>query len=412
MGVSTHTAESNSRQVVARDLHPRSGRLWCIPPGLVETGAGLPGQEVLQENPDDLGLLLWQCLRDVQLWAATAPEGRLALFSPLSARRRAALGDTLDLDPGIAVAAGYFTDLVDAPARAAPALVQAACAAVAEWAEARGNAGTAVQFAVAGAEADPTSGSAALLAGSLARRCGRRALAEAWLLRALALSRRGCAWGAYSNACLELGRLWRAAGSPERARRMLTVAARAARRYAVPDVRGPAALELFRLAAARGDDREAERHQRAALRAIRPRHPAGGAARNEIAGYWLELRRPDLALPLLREIPRGGRTAAERIRTLTLVARAVASLGDRESARSAWDDAIELVMADGETPATARRLVELARAVAGVLAPTTIREAAWRAAHAARSHGQADLEAQAMSLLQPDGTAPSTREPS
>ena len=46
------------------------------------------GFEVLDELRTPLGLLLWQCLRDAALWAATVAEGRTGLFSPGALGRR------------------------------------------------------------------------------------------------------------------------------------------------------------------------------------------------------------------------------------------------------------------------------------------------------------------------------------
>ena len=50
---------------------------------------------MLAEIPGAAGLLLWQTLRDVLLWAATPPEARDGLFAPgAAARRRDAIAST------------------------------------------------------------------------------------------------------------------------------------------------------------------------------------------------------------------------------------------------------------------------------------------------------------------------------
>ena len=41
----------------------------------------LEASQILDEFPGDMGLLLWQTLRDVTLWAQTPPSGRAGLFS-------------------------------------------------------------------------------------------------------------------------------------------------------------------------------------------------------------------------------------------------------------------------------------------------------------------------------------------
>ncbi|HST57739.1 MAG TPA: hypothetical protein VLK84_03555, partial [Longimicrobium sp.] len=52
----------------------RHSRPWIAPPGLLMQGEPFEGYHVLDESRDELGLLLWQSLRDVEVWAQTAPE--------------------------------------------------------------------------------------------------------------------------------------------------------------------------------------------------------------------------------------------------------------------------------------------------------------------------------------------------
>ncbi|HET6765498.1 MAG TPA: hypothetical protein VFH27_17550, partial [Longimicrobiaceae bacterium] len=76
---------ASEREVaVGPDPEPEPGpkRRWCIPPAILrEPSETLEGAQVLDEVGGRLGVLLWQCLRDVTLWAATDPEDRDGLFA-------------------------------------------------------------------------------------------------------------------------------------------------------------------------------------------------------------------------------------------------------------------------------------------------------------------------------------------
>src|SRR5690349_14656706 len=72
--------------------HPRRtrhhSRPWIVPPGLLIQGEPFEGYHVLDETRDELGVLLWQCLRDVEIWATSAPQHRSELFTANALRQR------------------------------------------------------------------------------------------------------------------------------------------------------------------------------------------------------------------------------------------------------------------------------------------------------------------------------------
>src|SRR5687767_11874100 len=62
-------------------------RRWCIPPAILrEPDETLEASQILEEFKGDLGLLLWNSLRDVTLWSSIDPERRDGLFTTEAAQ--------------------------------------------------------------------------------------------------------------------------------------------------------------------------------------------------------------------------------------------------------------------------------------------------------------------------------------
>ncbi|HYJ80195.1 MAG TPA: hypothetical protein VEW03_11360, partial [Longimicrobiaceae bacterium] len=179
----------------------------------------LEAQQVLDEVRGDVGLLLWQSLRDVTLWAATAPERREGLFSPDAAARRLQHLLAAGAEPAVEVSLTTLTAVVGNPAAASGEIVSLVCLQLSRWAEARSHPGTAIAFSQGAALASPQDASAAHAVGSLALRWRRHARAETWLRRAIGLARRGSDWAAYAQAYVDLGTLYARRGAAGPAQR-------------------------------------------------------------------------------------------------------------------------------------------------------------------------------------------------
>ncbi|HEU0053745.1 MAG TPA: hypothetical protein VFQ39_11225, partial [Longimicrobium sp.] len=67
---------------------PARKRPFQVLPPITRGPEALDGSLLLEEVPGDLGLLLWQSLRNVRLWAEAEPESRPRLFSAAAAARR------------------------------------------------------------------------------------------------------------------------------------------------------------------------------------------------------------------------------------------------------------------------------------------------------------------------------------
>src|SRR5688572_678845 len=60
----------------------RTARRWRTPPAITHGAEAFEGGGALDETQGNLSLLLWQVLRDVNLWSFTAPDAREGLFEP------------------------------------------------------------------------------------------------------------------------------------------------------------------------------------------------------------------------------------------------------------------------------------------------------------------------------------------
>jgi tetratricopeptide (TPR) repeat protein len=343
-------------------------RRWCVPPAVLRDPAEtLEGAPILDEVGGPLGVLLWQCLRDVTLWAAAdSPEERRALFAPAAGARRQAMVRAAPPEPALEMALTTFWALASDPGEASGALLGTVCGHVWRWAWERGRGGTALAFAQAAALASPEDAQAALEVGRLALRMSRHARAESWLRRTVGLARRSGRWRAYAEAYVELGTVYGERGMPPVARRMLTKAIRAARRHGLGDVRGAALQALFRMAAAEGRPDEAERLARGALRAYGRGHPRLPALLHDLASLWVEQERYTRALPVLQRLLSHREEPRDQLSTLALLARAAAGAGDRRAFEEAWSGAWGLLRRLDDASVPPGTMVELARGAAMV----------------------------------------------
>lgn len=155
-----------------------------------------------RELEEALGIELWRAVANIRLWAETPDSDRSELFQRVRSANsfprelappdpvRQRLADASTLEPGLGSALETFAALVQAPEGVTVPEIVSACRQVVSWAENRGFAETAMQFAEAAAAADPRNPVLANLAGRLCRNYGKRGRAELWYDRAIGLSRR------------------------------------------------------------------------------------------------------------------------------------------------------------------------------------------------------------------------------
>jgi hypothetical protein len=394
--------ESNGRGVHRR---------WCLPPAMLRDPAdALEGDSILAESPGDFGLLLWQTVRDVTLWAGTPVDARGMLFRDGSAGARLGLLTMTDMPTGVSSAVDTLHGMLALSSRADDEIVAICCLEIATWAHREGRPHTAVAFAQAGAVASPMFGAAAVQAGVFARRADQDARAESWLRRAVGVSRRERDGVAYSVALVELGDLYEGRSEAERAERFFTWAIRSARRHGVRDARMRATHGLFRLMRRRGDATRAAEFALVAQALYQPGAEGGPDLLLDLARYWTDRGERGRARAALRRLVPSlvGLPRAHRLAAFALTLRARAEKGSRlhtgAVALAAWEMLSDEEIADGVRLRATLDLAHAARMAHDLAAFTRARRAALLLAP------QADFPAVASELasIWPDGENPTT----
>jgi hypothetical protein len=327
----------------------------------------LEAAQLFEEMPGRVGLVLWQSLRDVTLWASVPDERRDGLFTPQAANRRLTELLASGAEPALEVSLTTLAALVGAPGSANPDIISLVCLQVSQWAEARGAMATAMVYAQAAALTCPEEPGPALAAGSLALRWRRSARAETWLRRSIGLARRKCEWGPYAEAYVEMGVLYVRRGQPGPAHRYFVQGMRAARRHGMLPVRGAALHGLLLLAMEANALDDAERYARAAMRSYGRGHGRVPELVHDVAYLWVRREHYARAIPMLQKLLPSRLEPVERALTFSVLARAAAGVGDRRLYQESWIDAWTLVTRrEGHEDRHARTLLELARASAAI----------------------------------------------
>lgn len=350
----------------ARVSRRNANRRWCIPPALMhEPDELLEASQVFDELPGQVGLVLWQSLRDVTLWAGVPDERREGLFTDAAANRR--LGDLLrsGAEPALEVSLTTLAALVGAPASANPEIISLVCLQVSQWAEARGAMATAMAYSQAAALTAPEDPGPALATGSLALRWHRSARAETWLRRCIGLARRKRSWIVYAHAYVELGTLYRRRGESAPAHRFFVQGFRAARRHGMIELRGAALHGLLQLALEAGALDDAERYARAASRAYGRTSARVPELLYDVADLYVRKEEYARAIPILLRLAPTRVEPVERAQTLSMLAHAAAGAGEEKLYRENWQDALaEITRRPGLEERHLRALLQLARAAA------------------------------------------------
>ncbi|MDB4951681.1 MAG: hypothetical protein JWM27_4330, partial [Gemmatimonadetes bacterium] len=312
-----------------RSALPRPhGRPFHALPTITRGPEPVEGITLLDEVAGDVGVVLWQSLRNVLLWARAPAGERGALFSDAAAERRVRILGAVPLDEALRGPVAAVADLLACPAGARPEPIARACEAVSRWAEARHAPATALAFMQAAALAQPGNAALACAVGRLARRNGEPVRAEGWLHLAVVLARRTGDWTAYARAFLGLGNLALQHGNLPRARRMHRRALTAARRHRLHAVEAQALHDLFVSAAETGSDDEAREAAAGALAAYGPDHPRLPALAADVACFWTARGEFARAAPVLRAAAPHFADPAERAVVLANWARAAGGVGD------------------------------------------------------------------------------------
>ncbi len=379
----------------------RTSRRWRTPPAIMHGAEPFEGAGILDEVRGATGLLLWQSVRDVGLWASVEPEEREGIFVPGSDEGRIASLRRVGVDVHVEPPLVTIARMVGAPGTARPEQVAMACHQIAHWADGQGALGTAIAFAQAAALSTPMDAGAAYAVGRLARRRAEYARAETWFRRAIALARQTGDWTSYCMAFSGLGNLYAQRGNFPAARRFQVRALRASRRHSLRQIQGVALHDLFVLASNAGaasDD--AERYARLAYDAYGHDHPRLPALAQDIAWFWMDRGHFEPALDVFQALLPHMHRFEERLVVLANVARAAAGAGERRLFEETWDEVWDGIDRNDSLENTAQVLVELAHGASTMGEPERAERAAERALHVATQRSESKWRLTAESVLE------------
>lgn len=321
---------------------PTRPRPWTIPPAPSRRlNERLQATEILTEHEPGAAVFLWLLLRDLQVWSMTDTRSRAYVVrrpAALAHPQQTALDPVLD---SIHDLLGLVTRASDDVAGAQDEMAAAqACTRIAGWATSAAPY-TALSYALSAARLMPLSGREALAVARCAKRCGLAPFAEAWLRRAVTLSRRTRDWITYTAAFADAGELYLDRGDRTRARAAFVRGHRACRRYSV---RGEnlarIALGKFRIAAAEDDVTGRDRYQRLALRAGRANAPA---IRRALAAALIDNDLHADAILLLFPASAAEEDPLDRLRTARLLGRAAHVAANGDVLANAWQLALDSI---------------------------------------------------------------------
>lgn len=391
-------------QTIDKEIR-RLSRLWRVPPALLRNPRSpetLEGESILAEFRGDSGFVLWQCYRDVLLWASTPPEVRTGLFR--GRESNTAREDAFEPSPGSGLDMETLRALRrlvrGARGRGDDGSMVVAAMAVANGMERLGAAATAIAYAQLSAAIDPADAEAALAVGRLALRLDQTPVAETWLRRTIALARRSRDWVTYAVARAGVASLCERQTRWVDARQEYLKVMRVARRHALPKAMGKAVSGLLRVAVRQDDQEAAERYADLALRSFRRDDPARASVLLDVAEVELRRGAHERAAFLLRKALPKLTDADREVRALTQLVRALGASGERCGLEDAWHRAMEVIDdAYGCSGEAVRLLLTLARAGAEVLQEPHADRAAQRALLHAKRIGNGELIADCDTFL-------------
>ena len=378
---------------------PSHKRPFRVLPPITRGPEALDGTPLLEEVAGDAGVLLWQSLRNVMLWAGAVPAERAGLFSPEAAARRAEMLRLVPLDEPLRSPMATVAAMLAAPAEADAGKLAYACARVATWAEERGAPATALAFAQAAALARPDDAALACAVGRLARLRGETVRAEGWYHKAVTLARQSGDWRSYALAFLGLGNAALQRGNLPAARRSHTRALRAARRHRLRAIQAWVLHDMFVTAVEGGDPAEADACAARALRAYGDGHPRVPMLAHDVAMVWLLRGEHARALPVLQAVLPCLRNPAERVVAQANVARAAAGAGHAGLFRAAALETTRLLLTPG-TAGAAQAYLTLAHAALALGDREHAEAAAGQARRFAAESGEAKTLSTAEEILE------------
>lgn len=343
----------------------RSPRPWVVPPGLLVSDEPFEGYHILDELRDELGVLLWQSARDVDLWAAAPAEKRAELFAAGSLRARAdRISADVPPDSPARPLLETLAQVLGGVVRGGTVEVADLCGELSRWASERGLPRTALAWAQRAALAAPEEAGPAYAVGVVARRAADYRRAETWFRRSLALARRNRDWKYYGLAHLGIANMYMQRGDAPRARARLLKALRSARRYGVWTVKPLALHDLFCIAATGEDVEQAVTYARAAFRSYGRRHPRLPSLAHDVGRFWLTRGHFERALSIFRAVLPHLQRPQERMLAWSNIAEAAGGAGQPAALERAWSEVWRIIEERDDRERVSEALINVARGAA------------------------------------------------
>jgi len=297
--------------------------------------------EILAELPSVLGLVLWQDVRHLQVWAEASQAGPAPailriprapstrdLFAPspppwVTAKRAEARAQCGEL----AGALDVFRSVTAAPLAVDRTAVAAACREVVEWALAREHVQTAIELAEVGALVGPEDPAAANLAGRVTRNAGEYARAEAWFNRAIGYAREHDDRIELTRAHIGKGILCKETGRIRCAMHHFNIGSRKARKQGIEWLAAEVQHDMMLLLTEQEQYAEAEKHAKLALSWYGKRHPRFPLFAADVALLMVMRRSYSLAARFSKGALQHVTNPGARAVILALHARALAGCG-------------------------------------------------------------------------------------
>ncbi|MDB4951084.1 MAG: hypothetical protein JWM27_3733 [Gemmatimonadetes bacterium] len=323
------------------------GRYSPVPPV-----PSLPRHElaVLRDHAGPLGLLFWQCLSDVLLWAAA--DRREGLFHPRGRAQAEALAYTLREVPELADPVAGLVQVSAMPELAVPARVADACEQVMRWAEQHGMKETAAQFAEAAARIEPDRSSRCYTAGRTCRHVGDAGRAALWFRRAERLARRAGNQIDFAIAHLGYGNLENDLGRFAAAKDHLGKAERAALRVGKRSLAAAVQHDLMAVSIHAGELTEAVEHAQKAVDLYPRRHVRLPELAHDVAFLWLRCGHFSSALAMLEKAVPKMEFGPHRMLALATIARSAAAVRDKIRYERASEEVLRYTVRDAERAAS------------------------------------------------------------
>ena len=378
---------------------PRRRWRWHVPPAIVHGAEALEGTEILTEYTGELGLVLWQAVRDISLWSSvTPPENRAGLFGPNAGKRRAASLAAADPDAAVAPALATVARILEDPAGTSSEQVMLACREIAQWADSRGTLATSLAFAQAAAFACPGNAASGLRVGQIARRRGEFARSETWFRRTIGLARQARDWASYAEAFLSLSNLYMMRGNLPVAKQLAIRSYRAAKRHSLRNVLAGSLHDLFAIAVLGEQHEEAESLARATFEAYDPENPRVPPFAHDVAYFWASRGPFAPALSVFQALRPHIKAPIDQFGILGSIARAAGGAGDREAFDGVREEIWRAVRASEHPLAEPNILMDLAKGAASLGEWAQAEEAARTAEElaTARQLGQVAIDAESV----------------